>query len=324
VKALVTGGAGFVGGAVVQALLDAGHSVVVVDNLSSGTVDQVPAGATFVESSVGNAEEIGRVLGATSFDVCFHFAGLIAAGVSMREPETFFANNVGETLSLLSGLVDAGVDRFVFSSSAAVYGEPLYTPIDEAHRTESVSPYGESKLLVEQALAWLARLGRIRYAALRYFNAAGAVHGRPERHVPESHLIPLALEVAAGERESLDLFGDDYPTPDGTCIRDYVHVADLATAHIAAAQLLDDEHAFVCNLGSATGSSNAEVIEAVRTVTGRSVGVRVGPRRPGDSSTLVAANERARTMLRWEPKRSSLDEIVRDAWTARVDAGMSA
>lgn len=322
-KALVTGGAGFVGGTVVQALLDSGHSVVVVDNLSSGTADQVPAGATFVELSVGNAEEIAKVLRTASFDVCFHFAGLIAAGISMEEPETFFANNVGETLSLLRCLVEAGVDRFVFSSSAAVYGEPLYTPIDESHRTETVSPYGESKLLVEHALAWLARLGRIRFAALRYFNAAGAVRGRPELHVPESHLIPLALEVAAGERASLDLYGDDYPTPDGTCIRDYIHVADLATAHIAAAGILDEERAFVCNLGTGTGSSNAEVVEAVRTVTGREVAVRIAPRRPGDSSTLVAANERARTVLGWEPVRSSLDEIVRDAWAARVETGVS-
>jgi len=321
VKALVTGGAGFVGGTVVHALLDAGHSVVVVDNLSSGTADQVPKGATFVELSVGDAPAITEVLRATSFDVCFHFAGLIAAGASMVEPETFFANNVGETLSLLQSLVAAGVDRFVFSSSAAVYGEPLYTPIDESHRTETVSPYGESKLLVEHSLEWLSRLGRIRYAALRYFNAAGAVHGRPELHVPETHLIPLALEVAAGERPSLDLYGDDYSTPDGTCIRDYIHVADLATAHMAAAQILDDEPAFVCNLGTGTGSSNAEVVEAVRKVTGRDVAVRIGPRRPGDSSTLVAANDRARATLRWEPVRSALEEIVSDAWAARVEAG---
>jgi UDP-glucose 4-epimerase len=323
VKALVTGGAGFVGGAVVQALLDEGHSVVVVDNLSSGTLDQVPDGATFVELSVGDATEVTEVLTATSFDVCFHFAGLIAAGTSMEEPETFFANNVGETLSLLRCLVEAGVERFVFSSSAAVYGEPLYTPIDESHRTETVSPYGESKLLVEHSLAWLARLGRIRYAALRYFNAAGAVHGRPELHVPESHLIPLALEVAAGERASLDLYGNDYPTPDGTCIRDYIHVADLATAHVAAADVLGEETAFVCNLGTGTGSSNAEVVAAVRNVTGRDVAVRVAARRPGDSSTLVAANDLARSVLGWEPVRSSLEEIVSDAWAARVEAGVS-
>jgi UDP-glucose 4-epimerase len=324
VKALVTGGAGFVGGTVVQSLLDAGHTVVVVDNLSSGTAEQVPAGAAFVELSVGDAPGIAKVLSATSFDVCFHFAGLIAAGMSMEEPETFFANNVGETLSLLRGLVEARVERFVFSSSAAVYGEPLYTPIDESHRTETVSPYGESKLLVEHALAWLSRLGRIRYAALRYFNAAGAVRGRPELHAPETHLIPLALEVAAGERTALDLFGDDYPTPDGTCIRDYIHVADLATAHIAAARALDGEQALICNLGTGTGSSNAEVIDAVRRVTGRDVGVRIAPRRPGDSSTLVAANDRARSVLGWEPERSSLDEIVSDAWSARVEAGISA
>jgi UDP-glucose 4-epimerase len=318
VKALVTGGAGFVGGTVVQALLDDDHAVVVVDNLSSGTADQVPAGATFVQCSVGDRDAIEGVLRSTSFDACFHFAGLIAAGTSMVEPEAFFANNVGETMSLLQCLVEAGVGKFVFSSSAAVYGEPLYTPLDEAHRTEPVSPYGESKLLVEHALGWLARLGRIRYAALRYFNAAGAMPGRPERHVPETHLIPLALEVAAGERGSLELYGDDYPTADGTCIRDYIHVADLASAHVAAAKVLDDEPSLVCNLGTGTGSSNAEVVEAVRAATGQDVVVRVAPRRPGDSSTLVASNERARSVLQWEPVRSGLAEIVHDAWAARV------
>ena len=322
-KALVTGGAGFVGGAVVQSLLDEGHSVVVVDNLSSGTADQVPQGATFFEHAVGDAAAMATVLSASSFDVCFHFAGLIAAGISMHEPEVFFANNVGETLSLLQGLVDAGVPRFVFSSSAAVYGEPQYVPLDEAHPTDPVSPYGESKLLVERSLEWLARLGRIRYAALRYFNAAGAVHGRPELHVPESHLIPLALEVAAGDRASLELYGDDYPTHDGTCVRDYIHVADLATAHVAAANALTTESGFVCNLGTGTGSSNAEVVAAVREVTGREVAVHVAPRRPGDSSTLVAANDRARSLLEWEPRRSDLTEIVRDAWDARVEAGVA-
>ena len=235
----------------------------------------------------------------------------------MEQPEEFFVANVAETLTLLRALVAHGVERFVFSSSAAVYGDPTYTPIDEAHPTNAVSPYGESKLLVERALAWLVRLERLRFASLRYFNAAGAIEGRPERHRPESHLIPLALDVAAGERDVLDLYGDDYATADGTCIRDYVHVADLAAAHVLAVDALDEHDSLVCNLGAGIGSSNAEVIEAVRAATGSEVPVRRAPRRPGDAAVLVAANDLARRVLGWQPSRSSLAEIVADAWAAR-------
>jgi UDP-glucose 4-epimerase len=316
VRALVTGGAGFVGGVVVQALLERGDEVVVVDNLRSSTAEEVPKGAALHELSVGDEAGMAALLAATPFDACFHFAGRIESGISMEVPEEFFVANVAETLSLLRALVVAGVDRVVFSSSAAVYGEPQYTPIDEAHPTVAVSPYGATKLQVEQALGWLARLGRLRYASLRYFNAAGAVPGRPERHRPESHLIPLALSVAAGERDALDLNGDDYPTPDGTCVRDYVHVADLASAHVAAVDVLAQRDALVCNLGTGTGSSNAEVIQAVRAVTGRPVEVRHAPRRPGDSAVLVAASEVARSVLGWVPARSSLEVVVGDAWSA--------
>jgi len=317
VRALVTGGAGFVGGVVVQALLDRGDGVTVLDNLRSTTPDDVPKGATLVECSVGDEAGVAEALRATRFDACFHFAGRIESGISMEEPEEFFVANVAETLTLLRVLVAGGVERFVFSSSAAVYGDPQYTPIDEAHPTNAVSPYGESKLLVERTLAWLARLERLRFASLRYFNAAGAIEGRPERHRPESHLIPLALEVAAGERDALDLYGDDYATPDGTCIRDYVHVADLATAHVLAVDALAEHPSLVCNLGAGIGSSNAEVIEAVGKETGRKVPVRHAPRRGGDAGVLVAGNDLARAALGWVPVRSSLAEIVRDAWAAR-------
>jgi UDP-glucose 4-epimerase len=318
VRALVTGGAGFVGGVVTQALLDRGDEVTVLDNLRSTTADDVPKGSTLVERSVGDEAAVAKVLRTARFDACFHFAGRIESGISMEEPEEFFVANVAETLSLLRALVAAGVERFVFSSSAAVYGNPQYTPIDEAHPTNAVSPYGESKLLVERSLAWLARLERLRFASLRYFNAAGAIEGRPERHRPESHLIPIALEVAAGERDALDLNGDDYETPDGTCIRDYIHVADLATAHVLAVDALAEHATLVCNLGTGVGSSNAEVVDAVRTVTGRPVPVRVAPRRGGDAATLVAANDLARSVLGWVPKRSSLEAIVGDAWSART------
>jgi UDP-glucose 4-epimerase len=317
VRALVTGGAGFVGGVVTQTLLDRGDEVTVLDNLRSTTSDDVPKGATLVECSVGDEAAVAEVLRATRFDACFHFAGRIESGVSMQEPEEFFVVNVAESLTLLRAVVATGVDRFVFSSSAAVYGDPQYTPIDEAHPARAVSPYGESKLLVERTLSWLARLQRLRFASLRYFNAAGAIEGRPERHRPESHLIPLALDVAAGERDALDLYGDDYATPDGTCIRDYVHVADLASAHVLAVDALMERDALICNLGTGVGSSNAEVIEAVRAATGHAVPVRHAPRRGGDAAILVAANDLARTALGWVPERSSLAEVVGDAWAAR-------
>lgn len=319
-RALVTGGAGYIGSAVTTLLLHDGHEVVVVDNLSTGNRDSVPNGAAFHELTVGDEAKLHGLLASERFDVCFHFAGSCDLGASMSRPEAFFVNNVGETLSLLRSLVDHGVEKFVFSSSATVYGEPLYTPIDEEHRTQTVNPYGESKLLVEQALVWLARLGRLRYAALRYFNAAGAVAGRPERHRPETHLIPLALEVAAGERATFDLFGDDYPTRDGTCVRDYIHLSDLSTAHLLAVEALDHDPALVCNLGTGTGSTNAEVLQTIRDVTGADVPVRVTARRAGDPAVLVAANDRARSVLGWEPTHSSLDEIVADAWAARQAA----
>jgi UDP-glucose 4-epimerase len=316
-RALVTGGAGYIGSVVAAALLDAGHQVDVVDNLSDGHRDAVPGGAAFHELSVGDTDALREVLGSGAFDVCYHFAGSIALGLSMSAPEAFFANNVGESLLLLDVLVECGVPRFVFSSSAAVYGEPQYTPIDESHPTIPVSPYGESKLMVEHALGWLARRGRIRFATLRYFNASGAAGNHAERHVPETHLIPLALAVAAGERDDLTLHGDDYPTPDGTCVRDYIHVSDLASAHMRAMELLDRHETIVCNLGSGTGTSNAAVIQAVRDVTGHPVPVRLAPRRAGDPSTLVAAIDHARTLLGWEPSSSTITQIVSDAWDAR-------
>jgi len=311
-----------VGGVVVQALLDRGDEVTVIDNLRSTSADDVPKGAELHELSVGDEEGIAAVLRSARYDACFHLAGRIESGISMEQPEEFFATNVAETLCLLRALVAAGVERFVFSSSAAVYGDPDYTPIDEGHPTRAVSPYGETKLLVERSLAWLASLGKLHYASLRYFNAAGAVPGRAERHRPETHLIPIALAVAAGERDALDLYGDDYPTPDGTCVRDYVHVADLASAHLLAVEAIGARAELVCNLGTGTGSSNAEVITAVREVTGRAITVRHAPRRPGDAAILVAANDLARAELGWAPVRSALQEVVGDAWAAMTASAL--
>ncbi len=312
-RVLVTGAAGFIGSTTAALMVDRGYDVVALDNLCAGRRSNVPAGATFVEGSVGDVALV-RSLG--SFDACVHFAGYFAPGESMKEPESFFTNNVAETFQLLKALVDTGVERFVFSSSCAVYGDKVTIPIDETHPTNPHSPYGESKLMVEHGLRWLASLGRIRPASLRYFNAAGGTPAHPERHVPEVHLIPLALAAAAGDREGFELYGDQYPTRDGTCVRDYVHVSDLAEAHILAIDALATHEQLTLNLGTGSGYTNREVVDTVRRVTGREFEVRVVGPRPGDPAAAVASNTLARETLQWEPKHSTLDEIVRDAWDA--------
>jgi UDP-glucose 4-epimerase len=313
VRVLVTGGAGFIGSTTAEVLLDRGDDVVVVDNLSGAPRSNVPERASFVEGDVGDADLI-RSLG--RIDACVHFAGSIAPADSMREPEAFFANNVAQTLVLLESLIAGGTTRFVFSSSCAVYGDEVTVPIDESHPTAPHSPYGESKLAVERALKWLSSLGRISSASLRYFNAAGGTPAHPEQHVGEFHLIPLALAAAAGDRDGLSLFGTDYPTRDGTCVRDYIHVSDLASAHALAVDALAESHQLTLNLGSGTGYTNREVIDAVRRVTGRPFEVRETGRRPGDPAEAVASNTLARSVLGWRLERSGLDEMVADAWSA--------
>jgi UDP-glucose 4-epimerase len=317
VRVLVTGAAGFIGSATADYLVELGHDVTALDNLCAGSRDNVPAGARFVEGSVGDGSLV-RELG--TFDACVHFAAFFAPGESMRAPERFFTNNAAQTLELLDALIATGVGRFVFSSSCAVYGDDVTVPIDEDHPTRPHSPYGESKLIVEQALAWLTRLGRIRTASLRYFNAAGAVGGRVERHEPEVHLIPIALQAASGARDGFDLFGDDYPTRDGTCVRDYVHLTDLAAAHALAIDALESHDALTVNLGAGVGYTNREVLGVVRDVTGRDFDVRVAARRPGDPAEAVASTTRAKRVLGWEPTHSSLPEIVGDAWDAYLAA----
>ena len=312
-RVLVTGAAGFIGSTTAELLVSLGHDVVAVDDLSVGLLANVPAGATFVQGSIGDRDLIQSI---GSLDACVHFAGLIAPGDSMKVPETFFTNNVSQTLELLHALIDMKVKKFVFSSSCAVYGDKVTIPIDESHPLNPHSPYGQSKLMVEQALRWLNDLGKIKSASLRYFNAAGATMFHPENHVPEFHLIPMALAAARGTRERLDLYGDDYETPDGTCIRDYVHVSDLASAHVLAIGALDRQDQLVLNLGSGTGYSNRAIIEAVKEVTGVDFEVRVTARRPGDPAAAVASNEAARRLLGWELHHSSLAEIVTDAWSA--------
>lgn len=312
-RVLVTGAAGFIGSTTAELLIAKGHDVVGLDNLVSGQATNVPNLATFVEGDCGDVELI-RSLG--YFDACLHFAARIEPGESMKYPEVFFANNVASTFRLLRALVDSAVPRFVFSSSCAVYGDQVEMPIDETRPANPHSPYGQAKRMVEEGLNWLVRCGRLRAASLRYFNAAGGTVAHPENHRPEIHLIPLALDVAAGRRGHLDIYGTDYPTLDGTCVRDYVNVSDLAEAHVLAISALGEHPELVLNLGSGVGYSNLQVVETVKRVTGVDFDVRYTPPRPGDPAAAIASNTRARELLGWKLKRSDLEVIVSDAWVA--------
>jgi UDP-glucose 4-epimerase len=313
-KILVTGGAGYIGGTVALRLLSAGHNVLIYDNFCHGHRDLVPAGTHLIEGDISDRERLTRVLRDEQVDGVMHFAALIEAGESMKHPEIYFRNNTASTLSLLEAMLATGVDRLVFSSTAAVYGEPKSTPIEEDATLAPTNPYGESKLLVEYMLTWMNRIHGLRYASLRYFNVAGAVEGRGEAHEPESHLIPLILDVALGRRKSIKIFGKDYPTPDGTCIRDYVHVGDLADAHILAFEKLSARSRLIYNVGNGQGFSVREVVDSVRRVTGHPIPVVEEPRRPGDPAVLVASSKRIVDELGWKPRFSSLDDIVRSAW----------
>lgn len=313
-RVLVTGAAGFIGSTTAEQLLDAGHDVVALDSLVRGRRENVPTRATFVEGPCGDGALI-RSLG--RFDACIHFAARIEPAESMSYPESFFTNNVAQTFNMVEALIESGTTKVIFSSSCAVYGNQVQMPIDEDRATSPHSPYGESKLMVERGLSWMAQRDRLRAASLRYFNAAGATAAHPERHDPEIHLIPLALDAVLGRRDVLSVFGTDYPTADGTCVRDYIHVSDLADAHVRAIDALDQHADLTLNLGTGIGSSILEVIDSVKRVTGRDVPVRVAPRRPGDPAEAVASNVKARELLGWEPTRSRLDDIISDAWEAR-------
>jgi UDP-glucose 4-epimerase len=315
-KLLVTGGAGYIGSVVTAMLVDAGHEVVVLDDLSTGFEAAVPAGARFVRGRVH--EVIGDVV-TPDLDGVLHFAAFIAAGESVQKPEKYWDNNLVGSLRLLDAMRSAGVRRLVFSSTANVYGDPEEVPIPETAVTRPPNPYAASKLAVDHALAGEAYAHGLAAVSLRYFNVAGAhvtADGSMigERHDPETHLIPIALQVAAGKREKLQLFGDDYPTPDGTCVRDYIHVTDLAVAHLLALSTMDSGAHRVFNLGNGSGFSNRQVIDVVREVTGHPVPVEVAPRRAGDPAALVASSDRARRELGWTPARPALAQMVADAW----------
>ncbi len=326
---LVTGGCGYIGGTVATILMQAGHRVTVLDSLVHSRRDQLPKGADFVETDIANREVVERVLRDLQPEGVLHFAALIEAGESMQKPELYFRNNTASTLALFEAMHATGVTKLVFSSTAAVYGEPEVVPITETAKLQPTNTYGESKLLVEYMVSWLNRLQGLRYASLRYFNVAGALPGRGEMHEPESHIIPLILDVALGRRQSIAIFGEDYDTPDGTCIRDYIHVADLADAHILALHALETKDKLICNLGNGTGFSVKQVVEAARRVTGHAIPVEVKPRRAGDPARLVASSERARVDLGWTPNIVEIDDIVRSAWEwqqqrYRIGSGTSA
>lgn len=309
-RVLVTGGAGYVGSVVAAHLLGAGYRVTVLDDLSTGFREAVPDGAEFVQGRVQHAD---RVLDA-SYDAVLHFAASSQVGESVADPGRYWANNVGGTIELLAAMRAAAVGKLVFSSTAATYGEPASVPVTEDAVTAPTNPYGATKLAVDHMIGGECAATGLAAVSLRYFNVAGASGAYGERHDPESHLIPVVLQVALGERASVSVHGDDYPTPDGTCVRDYIHVADLAEAHLLALGGAAPGEHLICNLGNGNGFSVREVIDTVRAVTGHPVPVTPSPRRPGDPAVLVASAERARTVLGWQPSRTDLTAIVADAW----------
>lgn len=316
-KLLVTGGAGYVGGVVAAHLLEAGHQVTVLDDLSTGFKAGVPEGARFVE---GRIQDAAKVLDG-SYDAVLHFAASSQVGESVANPEKYWRNNVAGTLELLAAMRESGVRTLVFSSTAATYGEPDQVPITETARTAPTNPYGATKLAVDHMISSECAAHGLSAVSLRYFNVAGAYGRYGERHDPESHLIPLILQVAQGRRASVSIFGDDYPTPDGTCLRDYIHVADLAEAHLLALDKAPAGEHLICNLGNGNGFSVRQVVEAAREVTGHPIPANVEPRRAGDPAVLVASADRARQRLGWQPRRTDLVEIIRDAWNFATSAG---
>ena len=310
---LVVGGAGYIGSVTVAEALAAGHRITVYDSLVTGHRAALSPGARFVEGDVADGAALERLLSEERPDGVVYYGGFIAAGESMEKPGLYFSNNISGLITLLNGLVAHGVRRFVFSSSAAVYGDPETLPIPEDAPLVPTNPYAETKVVAERLLRWYDSRCGLRSVSLRYFNAAGASGTLGEDHRPETHLIPQVLQVALGRREALDLYGTDYPTEDGTCVRDYVHVVDLARAHLLALARCDEGSA-VYNLGNGRGFSNRQVIEVSRRVTGRPIPLRECPRRPGDPVSLIASSEKPRRELGWEPRFPDLEDMIESAW----------
>ena len=310
---LVTGGAGYIGSVTAEALLKAGHSVTVYDSLVTGYRAAIPEGAVFIQADLSDSHALVETLTEEKFDAVMHFAAFIEAGESMKDPGRFYQNNFVNSLTLMETAVRADVKRFVLSSTAAVY-QSSEEPLTEESPLGPTNVYGHTKLMVEQVLERYRQIHGLHFAALRYFNACGALNGRGEAHRPESHLIPLVLRVPLGERDSAQIYGIDYPTPDGTCIRDYVHIADLASAHLFALEGLQEHDCLIYNLGSGNGYSVREVIETARQVTGHQIPVNELQRRPGDSARLVASSDKIKRELGWRPKHDNLREIISSAW----------
>lgn len=309
----VTGGAGYIGSATAEALIKAGHSVTVYDSLVTGHREAVPAGTEFVHASLDDTHALAEVLTSKKYDAIMHFAAFIEAGESMKDPGRFFRNNFTNSLQLMETAVKAGVKKFVFSSTAAVY-QSSEEPLKENSPIGPTNVYGHTKLMTEQALEWYRSIHGLHYAVLRYFNACGALPGRGEAHQPESHLIPRVLQIALGQAESATIFGTDYPTPDGTCIRDYIHIADLVSAHVLALNALENRDKMIYNVGSGNGFSVREVIETARKVTGHAIPTVESPRRAGDSARLVASPEKIQSELGWNPQFTNLQDILSSAW----------
>ncbi len=310
-RILVVGGAGYIGSVCVEQLLNEGHEVAVLDNLCEGHRAAVDRRASFMEGDLQDRQSTLSILSKVQPEAVMHFAASALVGESMENPSKYFRNNVANGLNLLDAMVEAGVPRFVFSSTCAIFGPPERVPIDETLPTRPINPYGESKLLFEKVLQWYGRIHGLKFVSLRYFNAAGATENFGEDHRVETHLIPNILKVALGQKPHVEIFGTDYETPDGTCIRDYIHIVDLAQAHILA--LKANESGFF-NLGTGGGSSVREVIETARKVTGRKIDIAEKPRRPGDPPRLIAASDKIKRELGWQPKFQSLEAIIESAW----------
>jgi len=310
-RILVTGGAGYIGSACTEYLLDRDYEVVVFDSLVTGYEDAVDERAEFIKGDLADRKLIIDVVKNGNFDGIMHFAAFSLVGESMTDPGKYFRNNLGAGINLLDGAVAGNVKSFVFSSTCATYGEPTQVPILESEKQDPINSYGESKLMFEKALKWYKEIFGLNYAALRYFNASGASEKFGEDHKPETHLIPLVLQVAQGKRESIKIFGDDYPTPDGTCIRDYIHILDLAQAHMLA---LDVEESGHYNLGTGNGLSVKEIIDVSREVTGHPIPAEVVPRRPGDPPKLIGCADRAKETLGWKPEFENAHDIISSAW----------
>jgi UDP-glucose 4-epimerase len=312
-KIFLTGGAGYIGSAAARKLLEAGHQVTVYDSLVTGYRAAVPEGAAFIQGDLANGRDLAAALATDNFEAVMHFAAFIEAGESMIDPPKFYHNNLMNSVDLIDTAVKSGVKRFVLSSTAAVY-QSSDQPLSEDSPLGPVNVYGHTKLMIEEVLEFYREIFGLHYAAMRYFNAAGALPDQGEAHQPESHLIPLVLQVPLGQREDIKIYGTDYPTPDGTCIRDYIHISDLVSAHLLALDALEQEEMLVYNLGNGKGYSVREVIDTARQVTGHPIPAEETPRRPGDSPRLVASSEKIKKELGWEPEIPELKDIISSAW----------